>query len=240
MTIQQLVFDLYALQNPAHTSILQRFFKTGKGEYGEGDQFLGIKVPQIRKLLPHYQHLKVSEITQLITSPYHEIRLTALLLLVKKSQKSKDPHEQAEIAERYLAHTASINSRDLVDLSAPQILGAHYANHNRSILYQLAQSSLLRERRIAIVSTHYFIKQGKYQDTLAIAKLLLNDPHDLIHKATGRMLREVHKRGGEQEIYDFLDQYSTQMPRTMLRYSIERFPEPRRHFYLQQKPKPFS
>lgn len=242
MTAQDLVLDLYALQNPAQAAILQRFFKTGPGQYGEGDLFLGIKVPETRKIIRKYRNLPLEEIKKLISSPYHEVRLASLLLLVdaftraSKQKKSWDiPKECSEITKFYLSNTKYINSRDLVDLTAPQIVGGYYADKDRSKLYQLATSSNLRERRIAIVSTYHFIKKGEYADTFALAELLMHDPHDLIHKATGRMLREVHKRVAQQPVYEFLDQYAAQMPRTMLRYAIERFPEPIRKNYLLLK-----
>lgn len=234
MTAKSVILTLYSLQNPAQAIILQRFFKTWPSEYGEWDVFLGIKVPETRKVAKQYKKLPLTEIQKLLESPYHEARLCGLLILV--SQFQHEIWKKWEITSLYLANTSNINSRDLVDLSAPNIVGNYYFElKDSSILDQLSLSNSLRERRISIVSTFYFIKKWQASDTLRIAETLLTDQHDLIQKAVWWMLREVYKRVDEKLIYDFLDLYATEMPRTMLRYTIERFPEPIRLKYLHKK-----
>lgn len=208
----------------------QRFFKTGKGEYGEGDQFLGIPVPDIRKVARKFKRLPVKETEQLLHSSYHEERLCALIILVNKAKKA-DEHEMQQIYDLYLNNTKYINNWDLVDTSAEHIVGRYLVDKNKAALYKLAKSDDLWERRIAIISTFYFIKNEEFEDTLAIAELLLRDKHNLIHKAVGWMLREVGKRNMEIEEI-FLNKHISQMPRTMLRYAIEKFPEEKRQHYL--------
>jgi len=209
-----------------------RFFKMGKGAYGEGDVFLGIKMPQARALAQRYaDKLPFSDITELLQSPYHEERLIALLLLVHLF-KTGNLVQQKKIFTFYLTHTASINNWDLVDLSAHKIVGRYLEKNPRKILYTLARSHNLWERRIAIIATAHFISQNDFAETLAIAHLLLTDTHDLIHKAVGWMLREVGKKSIHTE-ETFLKKYYMQMPRTMLRYAIEKFPEEKRQRYLK-------
>lgn len=221
---------LRKLADPARVPILQRFFRTGPGEYGEGDRFLGLRVPELRKLCRELRGTPVGAAVTLLRSPYHEARLLALLLLVE-AYRTGDARERGHIFEQYLANTARINSWDLVDASAPQIVGAHLADRDRSVLTRLAGSTLLWERRIAIIATFHFIRRGEFEDTLRIAELLRADEHDLIHKAVGWMLREVGKRDracAEQ----FLMRHYRRMPRTMLRYAIEKFEPERRRAYL--------
>jgi 3-methyladenine DNA glycosylase AlkD len=208
------------------------FFKTGKGEYGEGDKFLGISNPEMRKIAKDFfPNLNFSDIQKLIKSKFHEERQIALFVLTLKFQKAT-PKEQKQIYNFYLKHTKYINNWDLVDLSAHKIVGAYLFDKNRKILYKLAKSKNLWERRIAIVSTFYFIGQEQHKDSLAIAEILINDKHDLIHKAVGWMLREIGKRC-EQEIEEnFLKKHYKTMPRTMLRYAIEKFDDKKRKFYL--------
>lgn len=229
-TIVLEVFDyLHHLANPAIAEHSQRFFKTGEGQYGYGDKFLGIRVPVLRKAIKKYWDLPLSVTETLLASEYHEIRLFALLLLVKRFSRA-DEKEQGDVYRTYLDHTHYVNNWDLVDSSAPYIVGAYLEQRNRAVLYELTQSPCLWERRIAILATFHFIRQGDFADTLRIAEQLLGDKEDLIHKATGWMLREVGNRNLPAET-EFLKKHYRHMPRTMLRYSIEKFrPEDRRKF----------
>ena len=213
---------LHALANPRDAKVLQRFFRTGPGEYGEGDRFLGIRVPATRRLASELREMPLDQIERLLGSPWHEARLLALLLL-NDAYEHANGATRTEVFRRYLRNTARINNWDLVDLSAPNIVGAHLATRPRAKLDTLSRSRNLWERRIAIVATYHFIRIGEFDDTLRIARLLLGDTHDLIHKATGWMLREVGKRDGGR-LEAFLDEHAHEMPRTMLRYAIERLP----------------
>ncbi len=213
--------------------ILQRFFKTGKGGYGEGDKFRGIKVPIIRKIAFENLDLSYDEIKSLLGSNYHEERLAALLILVKLFSKA-GADGKVEIFNFYLTNMAGINNWDLVDLSAPAVIGAFLIDKDKSILYDLAKSQNLWEKRISIISSFYFIKNNEFDITLRLAEILLEDTHDLIHKAVGWMLREIGKRNLETEEI-FLRKHYKQMPRTMLRYAIEKFPEKKRQAYLKGK-----
>jgi len=234
MVLAKLKKDLRGAGDSAKAKILKGFFKTGKGEYGEGDVFLGITVPKQRALVKKYwEQLTLGDLAKLLKSKIHEERLVALLVLVAKFKKAGE-NEKGNIFRFYLKHTQSINNWDLVDLSAPNIVGEFLLDKDRKALYALAVSEDLWERRIAILSTFAFIKRGESRDTLAIAKMLLNDSHDLIHKAVGWMLRETGKRCGQKTLTDFLDRYTPQMPRTMLRYAIERLPEKLRKNYLKR------
>lgn len=222
--------DLSQLGDPEKAKKLSGFFKTGKGQYGEGDVFLGISVPEQRKVAKRYHALSLPDLQALLGSPIHEHRLTALLILVSTYGKA-DASGKAAIFRLYLNNTEHINNWDLVDLSAPKIVGAYLLNKDPSILYRLAKSPNLWERRIAILSTLTFIRNNAFDDALRIAELLLQDEHDLIHKAVGWMLREIGKR--DQDVEErFLRTHCAQMPRTMLRYAIERFDEQKRQFYL--------
>lgn len=216
-------------------AILQKFFKTGPGEYAQNDKFIGVKVPQVRKLAGKcYNGIILNDLSVLLKSPIHEERLLALLILIFQYRKALSEAAKEEIYDFYLNHISYINNWDLVDLSAGHIIGAFLMNRDKKLLYDLACSSILWEKRIAIVSTSYFIKNRHFSDTLKIAQLLLTDSHDLIHKAVGWMLREVGKRSLDCE-ERFLKKYYQIMPRTMLRYAIERFPEPLRQSYLKGK-----
>jgi len=230
-TSQDIVTHLFALAKPDIAEHSMRFFKTGKGEYGYGDQFLGIRVPIIRQTVKHYKTASLAVIEELLVSQYHEIRLFALLHLVFQFSKAQTDKKET-IYSLYLNNTCYINNWDLVDSSAHHIVGKYLSNKDRTKLYELAKSDSLWERRIAIIATYYFIKQNDFIDTLNISKLLLNDSHDLIHKAVGWMLREVGKKNCNIETA-FLDSYYQHMPRTMLRYAIEKFPQPQRQCYLQ-------
>ncbi|MBB3841249.1 3-methyladenine DNA glycosylase AlkD [Runella defluvii] len=224
--------ELYSLGSPEKAAFLSRFFKTGKGQYGEGDLFLGITMPEIRSVVAKYAYLSILEWQALLSSPYHEIRMASLIGLMKHFQKSKkDPAAQKQIFDFYLSHLDYINNWDLVDVTCRDIVGAYLLKQDRNILYDLAQRPHLWAQRVAMVSTWYFIKHNQFSDTLRIAELLLTHSHDLIHKAVGWMLREVGKRD-ELVLEEFLDTHTKQMPRTALRYAIERFPESKRKYYL--------
>lgn len=223
--VGRVVREVQALGSPEHALILSRFFKTGPGEYGEGDCFLGVKVPPLRKLAGcYFALLSLNEIELLLQRPEHELRLLALLMWVARFEKSKGGAEREEIVVRYLRNTHRINNWDLVDLSAYKILGPHCGAHGSDLLYRLAGSGMLWEERMAIIATLYYIRNGDYSHTLAIALLLMRHRHDLIHKAVGWMLREVGKRDFDTA-YAFLKEHYRMMPRTMLRYAIERYPE---------------
>ena len=248
---KKLKTDLEKLKNPEKAVVYQRFFKTGLGQYGEGDIFLGISVPESRKIAIKYKDLPFSDITKLLKSKIHEERLIALLLLVHnftsslrapiKSGRSNLLSKQKKIYEFYLKHTKYINNWDLVDLSAPKIVGVYLmdpplADDSRKVLYDLAKSDNLWERRISIIATYQFIwKKKEYKDTFKIAEMLLEDKHDLIQKAVGWMLREVGKRISQNVEEQFLKEHYHKMGRTALRYAIERFPEKLRKRYLEMK-----
>lgn len=219
--------------NPQIASHSQRFFKTGKGDYGEGDVFLGIRVPVIRQAVKHFKDAGLKEAEALLGSQYHEVRLFAVLLWVARYQKGGSD-TQARIYQRYLDNAHSINNWDLVDSSAHHIVGAYLFDKDKSVLHKLAQSASLWERRIAIIATYHFIKRDSYAETLQLAKILLNDEQDLIHKAVGWMLREVGNRDRAIE-EGFLKAHYQTMPRTMLRYAIEKFPPEQRKRYLLGK-----
>jgi len=227
-TLQQ---RLETLADPDKAAHALRFFKCGPGEYGEGDRFLGIRVPELRKLARDFRDLDQEAVLELLHSPLHEKRLLALLLLVERYRRS-DPAGRMQIYRFYLDNTRYINNWDLVDSSAEHIVGAHLWERPRDPLLRLADSPLLWERRIAVIASFHFVKKGDFDTTLELAELLLDDPHDLIHKAVGWMLREVGKRDFEQEAV-FLRRHYRSMPRTMLRYAIERFPERLRQDFLQ-------
>lgn len=222
--------ELRALGAPARAKASLWFFKTGKGQYGYGDIFYGVTVPEQRKIAKKYTTFPRSEIDRLLKHKVHECRLTALLVLVEQ-YKTANEKERERIAKFYLAHTKRINNWDLVDLSASRILGMHLLTRDRDVLYRLARSSNVWERRIAIIATFAFIRAGQYADTLQIANLLLSDTHDLMHKAVGWMLREIGKQSLTTE-EAFLKKHAARMPRTMLRYAIEKFPEEKRKRYL--------
>ncbi len=218
----------------AHAAVLARFFKTGPGEYGQGDRFLGLRVPQVRAVVKELGPAATpADARELLRSPWHEERLCALLLWVHQFREG-DQRTRREIYTAYLASTDRINNWDLVDLSAEHVVGGWLHARSRRPLYRLARSRCLWERRIAILATFHFVRRGEFDDTLALAELLRNDEHDLMHKAVGWLLREVGKRDQAAE-ETFLRRYCRQLPRTMLRYAIERFPEPLRRRYLDGK-----
>ena len=222
--------ELQKLKNKEKAKILSRFFKTGKGEYGEGDVFLGIKVPDIRIVAKKNLNISPKEIKELLESNIHEHRMTALLILVENFKKE----EKEEVFNFYIYNLKNINNWDLVDFSCPNFVGKHLFKRDRKLLYKLAESENLWEKRISIVSTYYFIKNNDFEDTIKIAKILLKDEHDLIHKAVGWMLREVGKRD-EEMLIDFLEKEYYNMSRMTLRYAIERLEESKRKYFLNKK-----
>ena len=231
MKASDLVSKLRFLGDATIAEHSQRFFKTGPGEYGEGDKFLGIRVPKLRAEARAARALTLSETLKLLHSPYHEARLLALLILVDRFKQS-DESTRERIYRHYLEQTRYINNWDLVDSSAPQIAGGYLHPREKSDLYRLANSESLWERRIAVMATLYFIRKQSFADTLSLCEVLIDDPEDLIHKATGWMLREVGNRDGEVE-RAFLKRHYRRMPRTMLRYAIEKFPAEERQRYLK-------
>ncbi len=228
----QLINDLRAVADIEKAAFFPRFFKTGKGEYGEGDVFIGVTVPNIRKVVSKHVSLSLNDIDLLVRNEIHEVRLAALLILVSQYDKA-NMQQKKEIVDFYLAHTKQVNNWDLVDASCYKILGTYLLDHDRSILYSLARSPYLWERRIAIVSTLAFIRKGQFEDTMRICELLLNDDHDLIHKAVGWMLREMGKKD-EATLCMFLDKHASKMPRTALRYAIEKLTKKEQQNYLQK------
>ncbi|MBU0527599.1 DNA alkylation repair protein [Candidatus Micrarchaeota archaeon] len=222
--------DLQNLSNPKKAKQLSRYFKTGRGEYGEGDVFLGLQVPEIRKIAKNYTGLNFKDLEKLLANEIHEYRLAALLILVDRFKRA-DRKEQKEIYEFYLKNTDGIDNWDLVDLSAHEIVGKYLLDKKPDILYELAQSKNMWERRIAVVATYTFIRSNRFEENLKIAKMLLYDEEDLIHKAVGWMLREIGKRNQDTE-ERFLKRYYKKMPRTMLRYAIEKFDKTKRKYYM--------
>jgi 3-methyladenine DNA glycosylase AlkD len=230
-TLRAVRAALRKVADPERAASLEWFLKTGPGEYGEGDRCLGLRVPQLRAIAKEYRALPFDDLIALLQSTWHEERLLALIIFVYRYGKGT-AEERAAIFEAYLANTAHINNWDLVDASAEHIVGPHLDPEDIGLLERLARSDLLWERRIAMLSTFHFIKKGNHTPGLRIAEQLLNDEHDLIHKAVGWMLREIGKRDQPTE-EAFLRQHHHRMPRTMLRYAIERFPEPLRQQYLK-------
>lgn len=224
--------ELHSYAHKEKAEILQRFFKTGEGEYGEGDVFIGVKMPEIRRVAnKYYRDIGLEQMEELLRSDIHEERMLALIMMTHRYDKG-GIQEQSEVYKSYLSNTKWINNWDLVDVTAPHIVGRYLADKNRKALHRLAKSKDLWDKRISIVACHYFIRHNDFADTLQIAEILLKDEHDLIHKAVGWMLREVGKRDQLVE-EDFLKKHYEKMPRTMLRYAIERFDEPLRQAYLK-------
>jgi 3-methyladenine DNA glycosylase AlkD len=224
--VNNFIKDLKKLGSPEKAKASAWFFKTGKGEYGYGDKFFGVTVPEERRVAKKYYDLPTDDAVLLLSHQVHEVRLTALFVLVHQ-YKVGDKKKKEEVARLYIKNAKKINNWDLVDSSASYILGDYLLTHDRGILYRLARSQNLWERRIAIVATGAFIRAGQFEDTLKIAEILISDTHDLIHKATGWMLREVGKRS-EGELLGFLNKHAGKMPRTMLRYAIEKLSEAKR------------
>ena len=229
-TTEQICSELESYIDPVKREYLPKFFKTGKGQYGEGDCFLGVVVPNTRRVAKHHKDAPIEVVEALLQSPWHEHRLCGLLILVERFKKCGE-EERKRIYDFYLAHTGRINNWDLVDLSCPAIVGGYLADRDREPLYALARSGELWRQRVAIVSTIAFIRRGEYRDTLRLAEGFLSHPHDLIHKAVGWMLREVGKRD-RATLTGFLERFAAGMPRTALRYAIEHYPEPERRRFL--------
>ena len=225
--------ELDGARDPERARHLQRFFRTGPGEYGEGDRFLGLRVPEVRAIARRHRELSLADLANALASPWHEHRQAALFVLADRYRRA-EPAEREAIAAFYLDHLDAVNSWDLVDGSAPHILGAHLLDRDRAVLYELAASGRLWRQRVAMLATFAFIRAGQFEDTLRLAELLRDHPHDLIHKAVGWMLREVGKRDLATE-ERFLDRHAARMPRTMLRYAIEKFEPERRRSYLQRR-----
>ncbi|MDD3531055.1 MAG: DNA alkylation repair protein [Candidatus Pacebacteria bacterium] len=232
-TEQEVEKKLKSLGTAEKARASARFFKTGRGQYGYGDVFVGVTVPEQRKVAKAYQDLPFQEVTKLLENKIHECRLTALLILGEQYKRG-DMRTRTEIAKFYLAHTRYINNWDLVDVSAPHILGDYLLTRDRGILYTLAKSRNLWERRIAIIATLAFIVKGESKDSFTIVELLLDDTHDLIHKAMGWMLREAGKRCSRAELVAFIDKHSSHMPRMTLRYAIEHFSPAERKEFLSR------
>ncbi len=229
MTAKDIQKQLEALSTPEKKEFLPYFFKTGKGQYGEGDKFIGVVVPDTRKIAKANKAISFAELTKLLNSEWHECRLCALLILVERFKKAKED-ERKQLVDFYLSSTARINNWDLVDLSAKDIVGEYLVDKERDILYSLAESELLWDQRIAILSTFAFIRRGDLHDIFALSEKLLHHEHDLMHKAIGWMLREAGKRD-MLSLNLFLDEHHKVMPRTMLRYAIEKHsPEERAHY----------
>lgn len=232
-----LVEDLQKVadRSPGDLEILQRFFRTGKGEYGEGDVFIGVRMPKIRDVCKKYQDVSLEEIDELLDNPIHEVRMAALILMANRAVAKKTPDRQKkDLFDLYLKRTDKINNWDLVDVSCRDVVGGYLQDKSRDTLYKLAKSNSLWERRIAIVSTWQFIRVGDLDDTFKISEMLLGDKHDLIHKAVGWMLREAGKKD-RARLLDFLTVYAATMPRTALRYAIEHLPPADRAYFLAQK-----
>lgn len=230
-TASTVLTTLKAQSNPARAVFNQGFFRTGPGEYGEGDRFLGLTVPQSRAIAKAYRALPLAEIEKLLASPYHEARFVGVVLLVDRYRKAT-AEERDELAAFYLAHLDAINNWDLVDVSAPQILGAHLAERGDArLLYDMASSARLWDRRVAMLASWAFMKRGDTRPTLRLARQLLRDPHDLMHKAVGWMLRELGKVD-EAALRTFLDRHARAMPPTLLRYATERMTDSTRQHYL--------
>jgi 3-methyladenine DNA glycosylase AlkD len=229
--MHKLQIELRELAKPEKIPIYKNFFKTGKGEYGEGDEFIGVTVPDSRKVARANVDISYEDLAYILKSRIHEDRLCALIILVYKFDKAIPEQEKKRAVDFYLKYHLYGNNWDLVDVIAPKILGPWLIHRDKSLLYEYAHSSNLWERRIAIMTTFYFIRQGEFEDTISISEILLNDRHDLIHKAVGWMLREMGKRD-QKELTNFLNKYYINMPRTMLRYSIERLPEQLKTSYI--------
>lgn len=233
-TSEQIIAALRQIGTPEKAAHLSKFFKTGKGEYGEGDCFLGIPVPETRRVAKAHVDTSFEDLHILLESPWHEVRLCALLILVERFKRKKTSEEEREeIYHFYLKHTKRCNNWDLVDLSCPTIVGGYLLNHtDRSTLYRLAEGPLLWEQRIAMVSTYTFIYNRQFDDAIRLAKHFMTHQHDLMHKAVGWMLREIGKR--ERPVLSaFLEEYASRLPRTALRYAIEHYPEEERKRYLK-------
>lgn len=233
-TYEKIIKDFLNLRDDKQAKVLSSFFKTGKGQYGEGDKFLGIKAPVTRGLVKkYYKEASLKDVKPLIENPYHEVRLAGFLILVEKFQKTKKEEERQEIYNFYMANLKYANNWDLVDLSCYKIAGAYLHNKDHKPLYKLAKSKVLWQQRVAMISTMYFVKNGSFDTAFDLAQYFLPHKHDLMHKASGWILREL----GKEDIsllYAFLDKHHKKMPRTMLRYSIEKLPQEKKEYYMKK------
>ncbi len=230
---KQAARDLRRVANPTQAKHLQRFFKTGPGEYGEGDRFLGLKVPQTRVFARKYKELSLKDLDRLIRSRWHEERQLALFILTRKAERAFPGAERRACYDFYVRHMKWVDNWDLVDVTAGRVVGAYLWDHPRSALFRWARSKRLWDRRVSVIATSYFIRKGRFDETLALARMLLRDPEDLMAKAVGWMLREVGQRD-ERSLRRFLDDHALEMPRVMLRYSIEKLPANVRKAYLRR------
>lgn len=228
---EDVIKDVRKEADPAKVEILSRFFKTRKGEYGEGDLFLGVKVPPLRKISKKYKGLPLPELQKIVKSKYHEERLLGFFILCETFQKTPE-EDRNKLHQFYLKNLKYVNNWDIVDLSSREMIGDYLLDKKRDILYKLAKSENLWERRISIISTYAFIRKQDFKDALKISEILLKDKEDLIHKAVGWMLREIGNRSLKPET-DFLDKHASSMPRTMLRYAVEKFPDKLRTKYMK-------
>jgi len=228
-----IISELQSVGTPEKAGHLQKFFKTGPGQYGEGDVFIGVVVPHTRGIAKANLQTPLTEINTLLKSKFHEARLCALLILTERFKKAPEK-DRKEIFEFYLKNTSCVNNWDLVDLTCPIIVGEYLLDKDRDILYKFVKSKCLWEQRISIVSTYAFIRKNDFYDTIELSKKLFTHKHDLMHKAIGWMLREVGKRD-RKTLTDFLEEKATKMPRTSLRYAIEHYPEPERQYFLKKK-----
>lgn len=236
LTAARFLKDLRALQSAEELRKIQRYFKSGAGEYAEGDQFIGVRMGDVFALAKKFVEMPLGEIEKLLDSPVHEARVGAVSIMdFQARHKKTSAAQRKELFDLYLRRHDRINNWDLVDRSAPYVVGGYLADKPRKILYQLARSKNVWERRTAIVSTFYFIRQGEVDDTFRIARLLVKDGHDLIHKAVGGWIREAGKKDPAQ-LLAFLDEHAATMPRTMLRYAVEHLTPTRRQHYLEMKP----
>ncbi len=233
MTSKDIQIELEKVSIPEKRNFFPHFFKTGKGEYGEGDKFIGVVVPDVRKIAKANKMLSSDELTRLLNNEYHECRMCALFILIEKYKKANE-NEKKQIVDFYLAHSHRINNWDLVDLSSKDILGDYLTDKdNREILYELAKSELLWDQRIAIIATYAFIKKTDFTDIINLSEQFLSHKHDLIHKAVGWMLRETGKRD-KNTLITFLDKHYKDMPRTMLRYSLEKLTPEEKAYYMKK------
>lgn len=234
MTAHDILTLLKSKSNPEKAAFFPRFFKSLPGEYGEGDRFLGVTVPEQRAIVKQtYNDISLNELSKLLQSEFHEARLTAVLILVLKFEKNKNAEDRKQLVDFYLNHLDYINNWDIVDSSCYKILGPYLVDKDRKLLYDLAYTDKLWHQRVAMITTLHFIKKEDFKDALALAEILLHHDHDLIHKAVGWMLREIGNKNQQVEL-DFLDVHYQTMPRTALRYAIEKFEEPLRKYYLKK------
>lgn len=237
MTANKLKKELAKYADSNDAVFLQRFFKTGPGEYGEGDQFIGVRVPQTRKICKQFITMPLTEIQKLLYSPIHEHRLAAVIILAEQYKRSKNITQKQNIFDVYLLNIQNgrINNWDIIDVTAPHIIGEHLINKNRKLLLRFAKNNDIWQRRAAIISTFAFIKNGDPSTTLEIAEILVNDKHDLIQKAVGWALREMGKSVDQKLLTNFLDNHAAEMPRTMLRYAIEKLDPVKKSYYMNLK-----